>query len=142
LNKYVLENSETDEILDDLAIILTVVNSSRYLMQFSPNSVPKSTYFLCEVLPNISENQFKQLMRVDWKTFRKIVSLVRDDDVFEGARTGKQFPIETQVAVALYRLGSSGEGSSISKVSSLFAIGNGGTVQVDTFFHFSAIMNR
>ena len=69
-----------------------------------------------------------------WEGFKKILSLIKDDSVFDGARSGKQYSVETQLAVTLYRLGSSGEGATISKISSLFGIGDSGTTQVKYFF--------
>ncbi|XP_053969424.1 uncharacterized protein LOC128869445 [Anastrepha ludens] len=52
-----------------------------------------------------------------------------------------QLPIELQLKIVLYRLGSSGEGLSIRKVASLFGVGDGGTIQIVTRRVFSAILN-
>lgn len=128
------DESKKDELLEEYSILLCIAESNRYLMPFIRNYVPKSNHFVCEILPNLDERRFEKFIRVNWKCFKKILSLIETDEVFDGARNGKQYPIETQLAVTLFRLGSSGEGATISKIASLFGIGDGGTIQACFFY--------
>ena len=60
--------------------------------------------------------------------FSHILELIKNDDVFKNSQTS-QLPTELQLKIVLYRLGSSGDGASVRKVASLFAIGDGGTIK-------------
>ncbi|XP_017485674.1 PREDICTED: uncharacterized protein LOC108374204 [Rhagoletis zephyria] len=68
--------------------------------------------------------------------------MIKDDDVFNGPRSCKQLPIRIQLAVVLYRLGSCGEGATITKIGSLFGISDGGVIQVMTNRVFDAILKK
>lgn len=97
---------------------------------FVLNSVPKNRVFVNEILPRLDDIRFKQIARMNRSTFNYLINLIKNDEVFEGARSGKQFPIETQLVLTLYRLGCSGEGGTFMKIASLFGVGDGGTIQV------------
>ena len=71
--------------------------------------------------------------------FSHILELIKNDDVFKNSQTS-QLPTELQLKIVLYRLGSSGDGASVRKVASLFAIGDGGTIQKITRRVFKAIL--
>lgn len=110
---------------------------SKYTVPFLQNSVPKYKLFLKEVLWELDENRFQKITCVTWKTFETILNLIKDDDLFNHARSCKYFPVETQLAIVLYRLGSSGEGPTLSKIAGLFEISDGDVIQVRVC-HFSA----
>lgn len=116
--------------MDDLCFAQAVFKHFRYCNAFIHNSVPKSQKFLIDVLPNLSEDRFRQIARVSWRSFLYIYELIKDDILFQGPRSSMQLPIQMQLLIVLYRLGSSGEGASISKIAFLFGIGDGGTLQV------------
>lgn len=65
--------------------------------------------FLSDVLPYLDEKRFTQIVRVSWENFKVVLDLIKDDDVFHGARSSLQFPVEMQLIIVLYRLGSSGQ---------------------------------
>ncbi|XP_065356325.1 uncharacterized protein LOC135950720 [Calliphora vicina] len=134
------QRKKEDEILDDFTCVLAVGEHFRYAMPFIHHSVPKSNNFLTNVLPYLDENRFKQIVRVSWQNFHFILNLIKNDKVFNGPRSCKQFPVEMQLIIFLYRLGSSGEGASLSKIASLFGIGDGGTLQKITDRIFKAIL--
>ncbi|XP_039956810.1 uncharacterized protein LOC120772333 [Bactrocera tryoni] len=50
--------------------------------------------------------------------------------------------VETQLAIVLYRLGSKGEGGTLSKVAGLFGISNGGIIQNLTERIFNALLKH
>lgn len=81
------------------------------------------------------------MVRLRPEEFAHILDLIKNDEVFHTKRTNIQLPIELQLKVVLYRLGSSGDGASVRKVASLFGIGDGGTIQNITKRVFRAILN-
>lgn len=117
------------QLFDDLIIFTKVIRSCRYFVPFVYNSVPKSKGFLQIVVPNLDDDRFKSVFRVNRITFSKLLAFIKDHPVFEHKRRKPQLRVDVQLLVALYRLGSYGEGSSILKVASLFGIGDGGTIQ-------------
>ena len=106
---------------DDLIVVL----SRRYSI-INP-AVPKSKYWFNEVLPALDDRRFKQMMRVTRTQFGLILSLIENQNVFI-SRNKQETPVATQLAVVLYRLGCSGEGGTIAKISTLFGLGDGGSV--------------
>ncbi|XP_049308660.1 uncharacterized protein LOC125777617 [Bactrocera dorsalis] len=78
---------------------------------------------------DIDEPRFKKITRVNWKTFDFILNLVKDDASFNQIRSCKQFPLKAQLAIVLYRLGSNGEGATLSKIAGLFGVSDGGIIQ-------------
>lgn len=107
--------------------------SAEYCRYFSPfihHSVPKNRSFFNYVVPNLDESRFKQIARVSRSTFNFVFNLIKDDEVFDGSKSGKQHPIKMQLLLVLYRLGSSGEAATYTKIATLFGVGDGGTIQV------------
>ncbi len=94
--------------------------------------VPKSTMWIREVLPALDEKRFKQMLRVNRQQFSVIISLIENHAVFHGDGSSRQLPVSTQLAITLFRLGSSGTGASTSKISTLFGLGDGGTIHRTT----------
>jgi len=64
---------------------------------------------------------------------------IQGHKVFQGKNSGRQFPIATQLALVFYRLGCSGDGGSVMKMTSLFGIGDGGTLDKITKRVFKVI---
>lgn len=101
--------------------------------------VPKSIHWREDVLSSMDENRFRQMLRVSREQFAHLLSLICSDKVFTKC-TGKQFPIDLQLAIVLFRLGSSGESASIAKIATFFGIGDGGTLVKITKRIFSAFL--
>lgn len=80
------------------------------------------------------------MVRLRPDEFIHILDLIKNDDVFQSCER-TQLPTELQLKIVLYRLGSTGSGASVRKVASLFAIGDGGTIQNVTRRVFKAILN-
>jgi len=51
-----------------------------------------------------------------------------------------QHPIDLQLAIVLFRLGSSGNSASVRKISTTFGVGDGGTLALFTERVFTAIL--
>ncbi|XP_065365511.1 putative nuclease HARBI1 [Calliphora vicina] len=98
--------------------------------------VPKSEKWQQNVL-----KEFDQMVRVRPEEFFYILDLIKDDEVFKTSSSTAQLPVEMQLKIVLYRLGSYGDGLSIRKVATLFGVGDGGTIQIVTDRVFKAILN-
>lgn len=115
---------------------LGIVAACRYAVPRLP--VPKSTEWISLVLPNISEDRFKMLLRMERTTFHALLSRIQPKACFNPA-ANRQHPVAIQLAVTLYRLGASGDGASIGRIAALFGIGDGGTIDIMTRRVFAAI---
>ncbi|XP_049301863.1 uncharacterized protein LOC125775375 [Bactrocera dorsalis] len=129
-----------DEILEEWAYSKLTVLSFRYSIPTLKDSVPKTKKFFYDILPNLDENRFRQFVRMNRANFEIVLKLIEDDVLFNGASSGKQFPVAMQLAIVLYRLGCNGEGASVAKIASFFGIGDGGTIQRVTELVFQAIL--
>lgn len=103
--------------------------------------VPKSNKWNQDVLTMFDDSRFNQMIRVRPEEFLHILDLIKDDDVFHTSPKTAQLPIDMQLKIVLYLLGSSGDGLSIRKVATLFGVGDGGTIQKVTKRVFKAILN-
>lgn len=138
---YYDDDNEEINVLSNYVFDCMVGLSFRYMVPFENGSVKKSRDIICNVLPYLDENRFREMVRVNWNTFDIIINLIKDDDVFHGPNSWKQFPVEVQTAIVLYRLGCYGEGSSKGKMAKLFGVGDGGTIGIITKRVFKAICN-
>lgn len=77
--------------------------SQCYIYNRSPQ--PKSHCFLIDVVPNLSENCFKQSFRVTREGYAHIIFLILNDEVF-GGEGSNQTSVGIQLGVALQRFGS------------------------------------
>lgn len=127
-----------EEIMDDIFEDVISAASCRLGVW---NSVPKSMHWSLDILTQLDDNRFLQMMRVTRIEFHRLVSVIREDDEFNNSPSCLQFPVEYQVAIVLYRLGSSGEGASIRKIATFFGIGDGGTIDKITRRVFKAFLN-
>lgn len=105
----------------------------------SRETVPKSSFF-SQVVPQLDERRFKVLVRMSYQNFEKILTSIQNDPVFCGQNSNLQFPVYKQLMIVLYRLGSSGEANTGFKISFLFGIGDGGTLDKLTKRVFKAIL--
>ncbi|XP_067622211.1 putative nuclease HARBI1 isoform X2 [Eurosta solidaginis] len=130
-----------DEIWEDFTFAMVAFTEIRYGCDFFHHSVPKSHQFLQDVWPALDEGRFRTITRVSRSTSQVLYDLIKDDEIFNGPRSCKQFSLETQLLVVLYRLGSSGEHPlTISKIASLFGVSDGGAIQNMTNRIFEAIL--
>ncbi|XP_036320419.1 uncharacterized protein LOC118734927 [Rhagoletis pomonella] len=73
-------------------------------------SIPKSLEWQRNVLKNIDDGRFSQMIRVKPEELRYIVELIKQDEVFNTSSSATQLSIELQLKIVLFRLGSSGDG--------------------------------
>jgi hypothetical protein len=121
-----LDEEEIDELLDNFDEDYAAVASRRFTHR---SVVPKCHQWLEKILAQLDDKRFKQMIRVSRAQFTLILGQIENHAVFHGKNSCHQFPVSTQLALVLFRLGSSGEGASISKVSALLGIGDGGSME-------------
>jgi len=119
-------DDEVDEILDAVTDDLTLVLSYRYTYR---TKIPKSRAWLTEILPLLDERRFRRNIRVSRSQFQVIFQKIANHEVFHGHNCTRQLPISTQLGLLLFRFGICGTGASISKISTFFGIGDGGTIE-------------
>lgn len=129
-------SEKSSNAIEEYLIDKTIVENSSYV---SRDSIPKSNFFT-EVIPSFGRRRFQILARMSYQNFCKVLELIQNDEVFQGKNSEKQFPVYKQLLIVLYRLGSSGEGSTVSKISFLFGIGDGGTLDKITKRVFKAVL--
>uniref|UniRef100_A0A336MPN4 CSON003378 protein n=1 Tax=Culicoides sonorensis TaxID=179676 RepID=A0A336MPN4_CULSO len=135
------DQQKKDDLLEIFTSFMVIQDSIRYSVPFIHNSIPKSKEFINKVVPLLDNDRFKILFRISKKTFHTILNLIKDDEVFQYRGRGPyQYPVELQLQVVLFRLGSSGEAGSVTKTACLFGIGDGGSIQNFTHRVFSAIL--
>lgn len=130
-------DSEIDEIMDDAVDALTMISSKRYSFR---SNVPKNLSWFDETVPQYDEKRFKMMFRCTRQQFQTILDLIKDNPVFHGKNSEKQFSSYFQLALVMYRLGSFGTGAEIGKIAALFGIGDGGTIDKITWRVFKCIL--
>jgi len=145
-----LDDSSVDEsleaLLDDLVLSsLAQVQQSRCLVRRGKHRKSKKAkatfeedlHFLCEEegaadnnVPFLNEKEFKQRHCVSKKSFKAILDLIKDHEVFKTKRRfgqpgKKQAPVEHQLAVFLKFLGVEGSGASNESLRAVCDHGGG-----------------
>ncbi|KAF9344375.1 hypothetical protein BGX26_004449, partial [Mortierella sp. AD094] len=106
---------DLDEELEKDAMLIFNVVSSRFLGDRQKRQ-RKPHYFL---------NEFRAMFRTSRDGFTRVLNLIKDHTVFHNSSTCKQVDPAWQLAIALSRFGSNGNGASVSKTQAIFAIGSG-----------------
>ncbi|XP_034486475.1 protein ANTAGONIST OF LIKE HETEROCHROMATIN PROTEIN 1-like [Drosophila innubila] len=131
-------DSEIDEIMDDFLDDVMVIYFCRRGIGLK---VPKPIKWRYNILSSFNDEHFYQMLRVSRNQFAKLVYLIKGDKVFARySASHRQMPIELQLAIVLFRLGSSGGNASVRKIGEIFGVGNGGTVVKITERMFTAIL--
>lgn len=81
------------------------------------------------------------MLRCTRTQFNVILALIENHAVFHGKNSQKQFSVQFQLAIVLYRLGSNGEGATLGKVAALFGVGDGGSIDKITLRVFDSIFS-
>lgn len=124
--------------MDNLLYDLEVVPMFRYSYR---SDIPKNLSWYEATFPGYDDNRFRKLVRCSRVQFECILNEIKSNIVFNGHNSELQFTVEFQLAMVLYRLGSYGEGATIQKMSCLFGVGDGGTINKVTTRVFEAILS-
>ncbi|XP_039962159.1 uncharacterized protein LOC120775856 [Bactrocera tryoni] len=131
-------DEEDDDILIKFAIDAALIIANR---RSNHLGIPKSSQWVNNVLPRFDSGRMRQMLRIEFFEFNYILSLIKQDPVFQNKNFVPQLPIDLQLKITLFRLGSSGESASIRKIATLFGIGDGGTVTKVTERVITALIN-
>lgn len=123
--------------MDNLLHDLETITMFRYSYV---STVPKNLSWYESTFPLYDSQRFRHLVRCTPSQFDIILNLISDHECFNGPNSDKQFTVAFQLALTLYRLGSNGDGSTIFKLSCLFGVGDGGTIDRVTQRVFKAIL--
>ena len=125
---------DDDNSLEDMIDLhylkkLKHVSSRRYL-DGSRLTYRKRTNFdwddcLNENSQNYNDNEFLYTFRMNRESFKIIVNLIKDNQVFHKVGKKKQRPVEHQLLVFLFRIGKRGSAGSHKYVAQHFGIGVG-----------------
>ncbi|MBW0508916.1 hypothetical protein O181_048631 [Austropuccinia psidii MF-1] len=103
-----------------------MITSQRYINPC--RRYPSHYMYMMNDLQTLSSERFRQLCRTTHKSFEKLVSKIQDDKTFQNSSQKKQCNPAIQLAVALSRLGSNGNGVALGKIEMLFGISHGAIV--------------
>lgn len=117
---------------------LEVIQTFRYSYK---STVPKNLSWYEETFPKYDDIRFRSLVRCSPIQFQSILNEIRSHNVFNGFNSQKQFTVDFQLALVLYRLGSNRDGTTVRKISCLFGVGDGGTIDRITSRVFEAILS-
>lgn len=123
--------------MDNLINDIVIVHFCRYIYR---ENIIKNTSWYETTLANLNDQRFEMIVRVPRIVFDLILDLIKENPVFHGQNSNLQFSPFFQLALVLYRLGSSGENASRGKTASLFGVGDGGTINKITQRIFECIL--
>jgi hypothetical protein len=97
--------------------LLETILASRLLNPRTP--VPKSSqlYLVLVEFKIDKPNHFHRNLRVSPSTFDELVNRIKDHSIFENQSNNMQFPVEIQLAIALYRFGHDGNAASVEGIA-------------------------
>ncbi|XP_070072656.1 uncharacterized protein [Drosophila takahashii] len=130
-------DEEIDEIMETLSYDMSIIQSFRRGDFFR---IKKSHDWQINILTTFSDERFKQMLRVSKDQFLMLLDLIRNDEIFQSTGTKMQYPTDLQLAIVLFRLGSSGNSASVRKISTVFGVGDGGTLALFTERVFTAFL--
>jgi hypothetical protein len=90
-------------------------------------------------MKNTHPDLFRQELRMSPYTFDQLVIKLAGDPVFANDSQNAQMPVETQLAVALFRFGHSGNAASLQKVANWAGMGKG-TITLVTRHVMAAVL--
>lgn len=108
-------NSDGEETLELLSL-LCAVHSCRYLEERI--HLAKSNMFENYMyIQGLENNRFCQEVRMNYNSFKTLLDLIKTNKMYQPSGTKPQVDIRTQAIVALERLGTYGNGTSVGKVA-------------------------
>lgn len=111
--------------------------NSRDSLPRGPAQLPHTLSVLKTQRPDL----FRQQLRVWPSTFDRVVARIQNNSVFFNNSNNPQLPVETQLAIALYRFGHNGNAASLQDVANWAGVGKG-TVLLCTRRVLAAVLER
>ena len=112
---------DTHREIDDVHDALVACYASRYFAERI--AVPKASNRFGWLFSELDDYRFKQELRMYRDSFFRLLELLRDHPVFHPPPGKKpQLPVHIQLTIALIRMGTHGNGSSVDKVACLCSV--------------------
>jgi hypothetical protein len=125
----------------DITILLFLIQT-RYLRDRSRVLKAGNLHLAWEYAQDPSAyNRFVSMLRVTPQTFEYILKLIEDNPVFRSSSPKAQAPVESQLAVTLYRMGRYGNAASVRDIARDAGVSEG-TVEAYTARCFKAILDH
>jgi len=106
--------------------ILQEIRTTRYLRGRSPVLKLGNIDLAWEYAQSPADHhRFINMLRVSPEVFDVILSFIHDNPVFHNNSNNPQAPVQTQLAVTLYRLGRYGNGASVADIARTAGISEG-----------------
>ncbi|MBW0494682.1 hypothetical protein O181_034397 [Austropuccinia psidii MF-1] len=103
-----------------------MITSQRYI---NPHRRYPSHYmYTMNDLQTLSSEKFQQIFTTTYESFEKLVSKIQADEKFQKSSQNKKHNPAIELAVALSRLGSNGNGAALGNIGMLFGIIHGAIV--------------
>ncbi|MBW0480627.1 hypothetical protein O181_020342 [Austropuccinia psidii MF-1] len=111
-------NSDSDSDIKEDIISLDMITSQRYINPC--RRYPSHYMYKMNDLQTLTSEMFNQVCRTTHESFEKLVAKIQHDKIFQNSSKNKQHNPSIQLAAALSRLGSNGNGASLGKIGMLF----------------------
>lgn len=121
---------DIEEEMDFIEDELCEIENSRYL-EDRIYGITKFTQFREEFLESYDEINLQQILRMSKSSFLGILDQIKHHEIFQNNSNHKQMSVKFQLALALERLGTSGNGASVGRFAREFGI-SVGTVSLFT----------
>ncbi|KAF9368872.1 hypothetical protein CPC16_004968 [Podila verticillata] len=105
---FVLQNMVSYDPVADLAEEMLLSEKCRYIKR--PEKYHVHTSDICAKLDGFSPLKCMAILRMQWDSFKKLVDLIWDHDVFKNNSTKPQEEIAGQLTITLHWLGHYGSG--------------------------------
>eukprot|EP00644_Phytophthora_capsici_P000100 jgi/Phyca11/99824/e_gw1.4.719.1 len=103
--------------------------------------MPRSHEFARDYFLSLNDDAFKQLTRVTKDSFNALCGEIESHQVFLNDSKHPQAPVWLQLAIALDRLGTNGNGASLGRTRSIWGVGTG-TLDLYTSRVIIALMDK
>lgn len=111
------------------ADLLELIHTTRVL---NPNNVPKCSqlYLVLVEYKEDDPKRFRRNLRVSPSTFDALVACLKDHPIFHNkSLTAQQYPVEIQLAIALFRFGHDGNAASVESIAQWAGVSAGMVVK-------------
>ncbi|KAL3681074.1 hypothetical protein R1sor_024030 [Riccia sorocarpa] len=109
--------SEGDDEIGDLTALMDAVEQSRYLTR--SQRWEKSSDFLYKYFLDLPDDHFRQLTRMNKRSYMCLLDMISDDPVFHNNSPYLQAEVFVQLAVALDRFGHEGNGACLDRTTAI-----------------------
>jgi len=114
--------TKSNSDLDDYFAFCKHQYQKRYLTARGSTTRFHPRYDL-SAIQSLFESCFQQRFRMSWPCFLNLLQLIKPDPIFYNQSQNPQRDVSIQLAVAICRLGSNGNGAAVLRLKNLFQVG-------------------